>query len=116
NGVIQASIDDYVLIHRLLSDPVARLIGTGVTPAALRFFKRLESYNLGGFTIDMVKKKDPASRVSIRNWVVELRDVGSVELQEAGRGTRASVYGLTGKQPDAACILPKPGEIYLSGA
>jgi hypothetical protein len=113
NGAILAAADDYQLVRRLLAAPMGRLIGTGITPAAMRFLNRLRTWGVSSFTVEQARKREEASKSSVKNWLGELREASLIEVIESGRGPKGNIYGLTGTTTDEDRILPKSEDLYF---
>jgi hypothetical protein len=107
NDATLADLNDYKLIRKLLSGPVARLLGVGITAAATRFHGRLhEWYGMMPFSMRDLYKREKSSRASVKGWLNELRNHGATDVVEEGRGQRPATWQLlTDKSPEA-CVLP----------
>jgi hypothetical protein len=110
DGKIVASLQDYQLARRLLADPMSRLLGRALSPAAQRFLDRLKPRVAGRdtFTTRDAGKGEPASEQAIRSWLRELSDLDLVEVVEPPHGPKAAVWRmvLEAESPDAGSVLP----------
>jgi len=106
---------DYELASALLSAAMRRLLGGGLSPAAQRFYGRLRDwFHLDVFTSSDARWREKSARGSVRTWLLELCDVGAVELVEAGRGPqpwrwRAAEVNV---QELGRSVLPKPEKVF----
>ncbi len=108
DGCLLALPDDYQVARRLLTKPLARLLGGALSDAARRFYDRLAAWATDVFTATDVfmatdaagHKVEHGSRRAIYGWLSELQDAGLVEVIEPGRGNKPAKWRLSGKLPD----------------
>jgi hypothetical protein len=115
NGLLVATADDYRLTRRLLAGPVARLLGSGISPAANRFLGRLEGWAVGNFTTTEARRQERHSRGAVHGWLAELNAAGAVELVERGRGAAPHVWRLTGVDAEEVSVLPAEELVFGPG-
>jgi hypothetical protein len=108
-GRIIAARQDYQLAHRLLCEPMRRLLGGGISQPARRFHERLRKWFPGErtqFSSKDARVNEQASRASVYEWLRELNAAGGLELVEAGRGSRPTIWS-TADLPDDHDVLPE---------
>jgi len=104
NGRIVADQDDYEVAHYLLTGPLSRSIGGGLSDPAARFFDRLSGYVdvAMEFTSRDIRAKESSSDRSVKNWINELAEAGGIEMTQEHRGSRPAAWKLTGMTASAA--------------
>lgn len=113
DGCIVATKHDYSIARSLLAEPMARLLGRALSPAAQRFYERLK-VRVGGsdtFTTREAGKGEPASGRAVSGWLRELADGGQVEIAEPSRGPKAATWKMIFDPDNTAdgAILPDLG-------
>jgi hypothetical protein len=114
DGSLIAEIDDYALAYELMLAPLGRLLGTGLTPATQRFFRRLKKWaKTGEFTSTEARCKEKVSKPAVWGWLRELTDAGFVQVIERGHGNSPSSYRIVhGRQlKDDSFLLPSADEM-----
>jgi hypothetical protein len=114
---VLATAEDYKNVRRLLSGPMGRLLGGGISPAAQRFYERLREriprkhYQ---FRTPEAAKGEQVSERAVRGWLHELVDAGVVELLEQNRGPKPAVWHLTDAPSDLGgnSGLPRVAELF----
>jgi hypothetical protein len=94
NGAIIATKDDYQIARHLLLQPMARLLGCGMSDPARRFRERLAIWATGEFTTTEAQRQESYSKSAVSGWLFELHDAGLVELVQAGRGRSPAIWRL----------------------
>jgi hypothetical protein len=112
NGAVVASAEDYIIVRRLLSGPVARLLGAAISPAVRRFLDRLAAWASGNFTTTQARLKEKCSRGAVHGWLAELHAAGLVELVERSHSNAPAVWKRTGLPPEEVSVLPLPGQLF----
>jgi hypothetical protein len=94
DGRLVATIDDYALARRLLNGPMARLLGRRVSAAAHRLYSTIIKHfdYRRDFTTHDVLKDAGFCQSAVRGWLSELCDAGAIEIVEASRGHKPTVW------------------------
>jgi hypothetical protein len=114
DGGLIAAVDDYAVAYELMLGPLGRLLGTGLTPAAKRFFRRLKKRaKTGQFTSTDARRKEMVSKPAVWGWLRELTEAGLLQVIERGYGNSPSSYRIVhGREPkDDSFLLPSPDEM-----
>jgi hypothetical protein len=115
-GRVIATREDYQLARHLLSEPMRRLLGGGISAPARRFHERLGRwFGLAQFSTKDARRKEQASRASVYDWLSELREAGAIELIEPGRGSKPSTW-LAGELPQDEDVLPSESILFGEGS
>jgi hypothetical protein len=104
-GRVLATAKDYKVVKWLLAEPLGRILGGGISPAARRFYGRLKgrvARKPSRFRTPEAAKGEQVTERAVRGWLHELLDAGLVELLERGLGPNPAEWRLA----DA----PRPGE------
>ena len=113
---VVATRDDYALARRLIVEPIARSLGSGVSPAAQRLAERIyETFGGGEFsTGDIAKTEGIIGDVqTIRGYVKALADVELLEQTVEARGRRPAKYRWASPRDDATrAVLPTVEEVF----
>lgn len=113
NGALVATEEDYQIARHLLSKPMARLLGSGVSDPARRFLQRLTAWAKGEFTATAAKLRETSSKSAVHGWLSELHESGLVEQVQAGRGRTPACWRLTDTAHDADTgILPTLQDVF----
>jgi hypothetical protein len=115
-GHVIATRDDYKLAHRLLREPMRRLLGGGISEPARRFHDRLNHwFGRLEFTSKEARAKEPASPSAVYGWMNELSAAGAVELVEPPRGPQPGKWKLNelAKEED---VLPSDEQLFTEGS
>jgi hypothetical protein len=109
DGRIIATLADYRLARVLLRDGVAKRLGMAVSAPAERFLKRLGERFASGtnFTTEQAARGESVTDRSVRDWLHELERAGRVEILQAGRGGKNTVWKLDGKRQTGRRVLPE---------
>jgi hypothetical protein len=115
-GRVLATEEDYRVVKKLLSGPMGRILGGGISSAARRFYERLKER----IPRDHYQFHTPAAKGervterAVRGWLYELVDAGLVELIEQHRGPRSAVWHLTDASldPEANSGLPEVSQLF----
>ncbi|MGD0572294.1 MAG: hypothetical protein ABSB11_04670 [Sedimentisphaerales bacterium] len=115
-GRIIATVDDYDVIRKYLSEPIGRGMGVVLTSGADSLLEAIkEHYDINErFTAADLKEKTGMGRV-VYDRIKELRHHGYLKLAEAGAGNVAAKYELN-PMPDGAIglVLPELKKISSS--
>lgn len=102
-----ASMDDYLIAKHLAEVPLGRLLGFRVSDAAMRMLEKLDKHFRAGEDFSAADIKTKLNRRTVKNYLYELRDSGHVEISEAGRGNKATLWKRTAKAAsEAVSVLP----------
>lgn len=117
DDVIEATIDDYRLARRLISDAMADVLQVRLTEPKHRFVSAIRDMRQFA-TKDAVEVARAAtlakSKTTVQNWLNELDDIGVVELVDESSGSRGATWRLvsTDVTSEARSILPEPDELF----
>jgi hypothetical protein len=114
DGLLVATADDYQLARYLLLKPMARLLGSGLSDPAGRFYDRLSAWAANDFTASEAKRREAGSKSSVHAWLHELSEAGIVDAVAEARGRSPATWRLTGKTPDdtTSLILPPLEKVF----
>ena len=114
-GRLIATDDDYRMVHRLMAEPMSRLLGGGVSPPAKRFCERLRGrFPKGGFDTRRASQGESVGDRAIRGYLSELRRARLVEVIVPATGRRPALWQFTEKTLDEGQVsgLPSPEEVF----
>jgi hypothetical protein len=116
-GRVLATEEDYKLVKKLLSGPMGRILGGGISPAARRFYERLKERiprDHYQFRTPEAAKGEQVTERAVRGWLYELVDAGLVELIEQHRGPKPAAWHLTDASldPEANSGLPEVAQLF----
>jgi hypothetical protein len=120
DGRLVASPADYRKARKLLEEPLAKSLGSRLSPSARRFFDRLRGLADGSsnFSTREAAKFDRTngSERSVRSWLNELHEASVIEQVSEGRGNTPAVWRLASDAPDrvreAVCPIPTPRQVF----
>jgi hypothetical protein len=110
-GRLEATVEDYAAARELLTSPITRLLGGGVSEAAARFLKRLQKhFKDETFSSAEAKRKEKVARGSVYGWLAALHDAGFLTQVTPSRGNSPAWWQITpgaAARPGAAtAVLP----------
>jgi len=101
DGHILADANDYQLARRLLSGPLARQLGGGLSEPAKRFLVRLSPVvKSEPFTTRDIRKHLKDASRSVSGWLTELADLGAANVIEPQHGPKPAIWKLVGTLDD----------------
>jgi hypothetical protein len=111
DGYILAEANDYHLARWLLSGPLGRQLGGGLSDQAKRFIERLQQ-TVGNEPFDTHIK---GCKSSMYGWLNELAEVGLAKVIEPPRGPKPAIWQFVGTAADIAehSILPPTEEFEV---
>src|SRR5262245_43066011 len=68
-GVLVATEGDYRIDRRMLLNPMARLLGSGLSDPARRFHERLGTRVAGEFTTTEARRRETSSKSAVSGWL-----------------------------------------------
>ena len=94
-GRVIATLEDYDLVRKYFTDPIARGIGATLTAGADNLLTTIENkYTVSDqFTVHDLKEETGLSKI-LYDRIRELREHGLVKVAEAGSGNVATKYAL----------------------
>jgi hypothetical protein len=117
DGCLLADANDYRLARRLIRRPFAQSLGGGLPRSALDLLGDLRTLGGADFTVSGAARQFRKNRSSVHNWVARLQDAGAVEEVEAGKGSRAARFRVTGRDPEPGdVLLPTAEELFGEAA
>jgi hypothetical protein len=100
DGSLLATLEDYQLAHHLLSKPLGRQLGGGLSDPASRFFNRMKQWTgADAFTTTEAKSRETSSKSAVHAWLAELYEAGVIEQTEPPRGRSAARWRLISESP-----------------
>jgi len=97
-GRIIATKDDCEIARHLLTGPLSRSVGGGLSDPLARFAERLKEHFEAGieFSTREASKDESSSNRTVQSRLVELTDMGIVEQTQEHKGNRPAVWKRTG--------------------
>jgi hypothetical protein len=113
-GRVIAVRADYALAIRLLSEPMERAVGGGISQQAARFCERLWDWFANQpFSSTEAKHKEENSQSAVYGWLAELHRAGRLRQIEAHRGPRPAVWTISDNpQDDGGGVLPRAEDVF----
>ena len=115
DGAIRATVKDYEVARELLLEPMGRLMGDDIPPAASNLLERLRKRYPGErFTTTKATKDDSTIKDSrkMAGYLKLLAERGAVELYEGGRGSQPHTWYVNSEQVAFGEVwLPEPSLI-----
>jgi hypothetical protein len=113
DGRIVATGDDYEIVYKLVSGPMSRLLGSGLSQATRRFFRRLKRWAKDNtFATSEARRRERHSKASVCEWLRDLEQNGIVGVVEQARGNRPTRWRiLEGAKIKDQEVLPSPERV-----
>jgi hypothetical protein len=92
-GRLLATAADYENAQRLLTGPLNRIVGTGVSEAALRFHERVKAqHQRTEFTAALAIRHETVARSAVYGWLRELHEAGLVDQTSPALGKKPALW------------------------
>jgi hypothetical protein len=105
---------DYRLARQLLLQPMQRLLGSGVSNSARRFYDRLRQWfpDRQPFTTTEARSQEAHSKAAVAGWLQELLEARLVQAVSANGNHKVSLWQWAGKDADeSASVLPAVDQV-----
>jgi hypothetical protein len=110
---VLADANDYHLARHLISGPLSRQLGGGLSDPARRFLQQIEQkFGSREFTSREAIQNTKASKRSVYGWLAELFDAGAARVVEAPKGPKPGVWQVVGWSDEAITSLPTAKELF----
>jgi hypothetical protein len=109
-----ATLADYRLARQLLLQPLQRLLGSGLSNSARRFYDRLRNWfpDSQRFTTTEARSQEGHSKAAVPGWLQELLEARLVQAVSANENHKASLWQWAGKDDDeSASVLPAVDQV-----
>jgi hypothetical protein len=114
-GRVLATEDDYQLARRLMTKPMSRLLGGGISEPAIRFHERLATCGALNVTFSTTEasKALKVQQRSVTSYLSELCDFGAVDQIEPSRGNKPAKWQLESMTIGPGCPeLPAVSDVF----
>jgi hypothetical protein len=113
-GRIVATAADYTNARLLLTGPLNRIVGTGVSEAALRFYERIkEKHRRDEFTATAAIRHETVAKGAVYGWLRELHEAGLVDQTSPAAGKKPAVWQVSQQAVETATAwLPTEATVF----
>jgi hypothetical protein len=113
-GRLLATAADYTNARLLLTGPLNRIVGTGVSEAALRFYERLKArVQQTEFTATDAVRHETVARSAVYGWLRELHEAGLVDQLTPAVGKKPAFWQVSQRSVETTTAwLPTEAAVF----
>jgi hypothetical protein len=114
HGRIVATAADYTNARLLLAGPLNRIVGTGVSDAARRFYERIKAkVQRAEFTATGAVRHETVARSAVYGWLRELHEAGLVDQISPAVGKKPALWQVSDRSVETATPwLPTEDKVF----